>query len=241
MDIEKLHSSLKGLYQTYNDVVRYLIIEIELRSQKFPLPLFNEIRAFNDHIARCYLDDATDDTIYREVIHKAERHLTRITLDCYKFLIIILDDKLKLFERQTRNVDLTVIEAGVFASKFMFLKKKSKQEVRVARVSDGDGTFLQKFKKLIRESTYQVGIAKRKEISNNSDAIVLYEKAYKSYVELEELMDSVSIDVKWARVKFTFIRILKIIIWLLAAVISGFISVLITCSSFTSFVKRLFY
>lgn len=41
-------------YVHYCEVIKPLIARIEALSEKIPLPLFNEIRAFNDHIARCY-------------------------------------------------------------------------------------------------------------------------------------------------------------------------------------------
>ena len=45
-----------ALYQSYNTVIKPLIAEVEARTEQFPLPLFNEIRALHDHIARCYSD-----------------------------------------------------------------------------------------------------------------------------------------------------------------------------------------
>lgn len=43
-----------ALYQDYNTVIKPLIAEVEARTEQFPLPLFNEIRALHDHISRCY-------------------------------------------------------------------------------------------------------------------------------------------------------------------------------------------
>ena len=44
---------ITALYQDYNTVIKPLIAEVEARTEQFPLPLFNEIRALHDHIARC--------------------------------------------------------------------------------------------------------------------------------------------------------------------------------------------
>lgn len=236
MDISQLHTSLKELYKTYNEVVKFLIIEIEYRSQKFPLPLFNEIRAFNDHIARCYLDGATNETVNTEVKIKAERHLTRITLDCYKFLIILLDDKLKLFERQTRNIDLSIIQFGEFYNQYRFLKKKSRKAVREAVLLER-GSFYIRYKELVRLCMTKVKLAKRKEISSNSDAVSLYKESYENYVELESLIESIIPDVKWARFKFGVSRLLKIILFIAAAIISGLISLFFTCPDVANFLK----
>ncbi len=238
MDISHLHASLKDLYNIYNEVVKFLVIEIEYRSQKFPLPIFNEIRAFNDHIARCYLDDATNEKVESEVKFKAERHLTRITLDCYKFLIILLDDRLKLFERQTRNIDLTIIQPGEFYTQYKFLKRKSKKTVREAVYTER-GPFYIRFKELVNLCMTKVKLAKRREISSNSEAIPLYKEAYEYYIELEILIESIATDVKWARVKFGLSRVIKIILFISAAAISGLVSLFFTCPSVADFLKSL--
>lgn len=46
-----------ALYDDYNTIIKPLIAEVEARTEQFPLPLFNEIRALHDHIARCYFKD----------------------------------------------------------------------------------------------------------------------------------------------------------------------------------------
>ena len=72
-----------AFYKEYNMVIKPLIAELEARTEQFPLPLFNEIRALHDHIARCYSERISSNQVDSE-IHKAERHVTRIMLDCYK-------------------------------------------------------------------------------------------------------------------------------------------------------------
>jgi len=37
---------ITSFYRTYNEVIKPLIAEIEIRYEKFPSPVFNEIRAF---------------------------------------------------------------------------------------------------------------------------------------------------------------------------------------------------
>lgn len=43
---------LEKLYQQYNNPVKPLLAEIEASYEKFPMALYNEIRAMNDHVAR---------------------------------------------------------------------------------------------------------------------------------------------------------------------------------------------
>lgn len=54
MTAEEFKELMLPLYKTYNDVIKPLIATIEAKTEKFPTPLFNELRAYNDHIAQCY-------------------------------------------------------------------------------------------------------------------------------------------------------------------------------------------
>lgn len=123
---------ITALYQDYNTVIKPLIAEVEARTEQFPLPLFNEIRALHDHIARCYSDNISSQQIDSE-IHKAERHVIRIMLDCYKCLNLSLHDAVLLFERQTKHIDLTVLQNGTFYTKYKSLRTKAIQTVRKAK------------------------------------------------------------------------------------------------------------
>ncbi|MBD5465300.1 MAG: hypothetical protein HDR22_05705 [Lachnospiraceae bacterium] len=60
---------LEKLYQQYNVPVKPLLAEIEAVYEKFPLALYNEIRAMNDHVARAVT--AIDDSKATEQIKKA--------------------------------------------------------------------------------------------------------------------------------------------------------------------------
>lgn len=124
--------ALRTIYQDYNKVIKPLIADVEARTEKFPLPLFNEIRALHDHIARCYSDKITPEQVETE-IQKAERHVVRIMLDCYKCLNLSLHDSVLLFERQTKNIDLTVLQDGTFYPKYKVLRVQVVQYVRKAK------------------------------------------------------------------------------------------------------------
>ena len=105
-----------ALYKEYNMVIKPLIAELEARTEQFPLPLFNEIRALHDHIARCYSERISSNQVDSE-IHKAERHVTRIMLDCYKCLNLSLHDVVLLFERPMQVLlwILSAIASGVIS------------------------------------------------------------------------------------------------------------------------------
>lgn len=76
-------NAIADLYGIYNNTVKPLVANIEAYYQQFPLPILNEIRAFTDHIGRCfYLHDP--DKI-DENIKKARSHVKRIVFDCFKY------------------------------------------------------------------------------------------------------------------------------------------------------------
>ena len=191
-----------GLYTDYNNVIKPLIAEVEARTEQFPLPLFNEIRALHDHISRCYSEGATNDSIEEDVV-KAQRHSLRIMLDCYKYLNLTLHDEVTLFERETKHIDLTVLQNGTFYPKY--------KEMRSNAI------------KLVRK-------AKTEEPLDSVKALDTYQLSYNAYTEIETLIDSVYTDVHWARVRFSVRRGINILLWLLSAVLSGIISILLSRS-----------
>lgn len=190
---------ITALYQEYNTVIKPLIAEVEARTEQFPLPLFNEIRALHDHIARCYSDNISSQQIDSEM-HKAERHVIRIMLDCYKCLNLSLHDAVLLFERQTKHIDLTVLQNGTFYTKYKSLRTKAIQTVRKA---------------------------KSLEALDSYAALDTFQEAFNVYCDLENIIDEVTPDLHWARVRFSVRRVLQVLLWILSAVASGFVSILL--------------
>ena len=202
---EEASKRISECYVQYCEVIKPLIARIEAYSEKFPLPLFNEIRAFNDHIARCYYHTPSDSFI-AEQIDKASRHILRITLDCFKCLIVIMFEQIEKFEKQTRNVDLTVINNGTFYPEYSRLKIDGAAMVRRAKTLE----------------SYDMDNALRE-----------YEKAYDIYDRIIESINQVKESVRWARVRFTTSKILTIIAWVASVIISAGISALFTCELFS--------
>lgn len=194
-------SHIEDCYVRYCAVIKPLIANIESLSEKLPLPLFNEIRAFNDHIARCYYLNPNDDFI-GEQISKAQRHIERITLDCFKCLNVILYQRIELFERQTRNIDLTVIDNGEFFPEYSRMKLEASNLVKSAKLAE----------------------------ARNSDAALdYYQDSYNIYTRLVEKIDGVSEKVKWAKVRFTSKRIVTVVAWTVSVIVSAILSAVFSC------------
>lgn len=77
----------------YGGNAKPLISEISKRHKDGIVPenLLNEIRALNDHIARCYRE-RVDDLYIDGELRKAEGHLRRLLYDCFKQLNIYISD-----------------------------------------------------------------------------------------------------------------------------------------------------
>lgn len=212
MTPEVLQSKLSDVYRSYSDVIKLLIADIEARYEEFPPAVFNEIRALHDHIARCYSEGVTDDQI-EDNIKKAEGHINRLILDCFKYLILFLSDKVKRFEKQYQNIDLSTIQ---------------------------DGDFYIQYKKLSREAVLTVRDAKTIEGTNKIEALSKFEKAYNIYYDLETLLYENDVHLHRAKCRYTTRYILKCLLWLLTAVLSGLISIIFSCEDVKNLVEKLF-
>lgn len=196
-----LQDSIIDCYDQYCGVIKPLIARIEALSEKIPLSIFNEIRAFNDHIARCYFGTPNDEYI-SEQISKAQRHIVRITLDCFKCLNVILYSKIEEFEHRTRNVDLTVIDNGVFYPKYSRQKVEAAKLVMAAKISEGHG--------------YE-------------EALGLYQNACNIYSEIVEDINNANENVKWAKVRFTTKRVVTVVGWIVSVIVSAVLSAIFSC------------
>ena len=206
---------LTPLYNRYNDVIKPLIAEIEVRFESFPISIFNEIRAFNDHVSRCYLKPDDEEWINGQV-YKAGGHIERIILDCYKFLNVSLyKSVIKKFDKEYNGVDLSNIN---------------------------NGDFLIQHKKITREIIIRLKEAKSKEVlEDKSESIAIYEEVHNKYTELEDLIEQNCRNLFWAKSKFYVNKIWKIFLWIASAIVSGIISTcLLPYNEFVEYIKSLF-
>lgn len=196
---------LDSLYSQYNDTIKPLLIQVESRYESLPTPIHNELRSFNDHIARCYIVGATEQDIDNE-LRKAAGHIKRTIFDCFKFLNVKLYDINKDFEKKTKRVDLTKISNGTFYIKYRDLVVEAQKAVRDAKQLESD-------------------------TRNHDAAFTKYENAFLLYSELEVLINENVSNVNWARVKSMFstlgVIIYSIVIFFIGTVVSLIIEDLI--------------
>lgn len=210
MNMQETPYKIHSCYEQYCGVIKPLIAQIEASSEKIPLPLLNEIRAFNDHIARCYFNTPSEEYI-NEQVSKAERHIVRMALDCFKCLDVIQFQKIETFESQTKNVDLTVIDNGMFYPEYSRLKVDAERKVKEAKIAES---------------------------SNLDEALSLFQESYNLYSKIAELIDNVSEKTKWAKVRFTTRRWLTIIGWVISVLASAIVSAIFSCEIISSLLSH---
>ena len=171
-------AQLGKLYRQYLAVVKPLLAKIEATYEKFPIQVHNEIRSFNDHIARCYKEGSNDEYI-EEQIKKARGHLHRIILDCYKLLNVAFKRSDETFEKQTKNIDLSLVSNGDFLKKYIELRQKAIDAVKDAR----------------RHETA--------DIEEGEVSFLRYEKACNAYTDLENYVKGEMFYIDWIKRKYT--------------------------------------
>ena len=154
-------SRLSAIYETYLSVISPFIIQLEALDGEFPVEILNEIRSIFTHLARC--NSTEKEQIYEENIIKAERHVKRAVLDCFKYLCVAYDEYFRRFTKLNRNVDLSFVD---------------------------NGHFIQKINSLHNNAVHNKTEAQKKELvaENIEDVFGDYEKAYNSYAEVYNLI-----------------------------------------------------
>lgn len=181
--------ALSELYRPYTEVIKPLLALIEAEREEFPLPLYNEVRALNDHVARILSGECADP---EEEFNRAQRHISRLNLDCFKWLNITFEEKLSAFRKDLRNIDLTKINNGEFYTPFKQHILKAKRLVKEAKILESKGA--------------------------TQDALVSYQKAFNEYCDAQEMTET--IDWIWAKKLYSKARpIIQAILWLMILLI----------------------
>ena len=69
--------------------------------------------------------------------------------------------------------------------------------------------------------------AKSLESLDTQSALDTYQKSYNLYCDLENEIEGVVPDLHWARIRFSVRRLVQVLLWILSAVASGVISIIL--------------
>ena len=173
--VHTLYDEQSRLYNIYNTEVRKNLEKVEAYGKKDLVPIHNELRAFQDHLSRCFIAAAhgklTQENLLKQTVG-AEGHLIRCRLDCYKSLWIHQGNRVQKMYRWP-----------LYLSKF---------------TGSWGGEFLDSYVRLKREAKEYNALARRCESSEKEQAYQHYKHSLDCLTELEELYKS-----RKARILFT--------------------------------------
>lgn len=192
---------IREILANYRDTVKPLLADIRARraDDKLPDNFLNEIRALNDHIARCYRDEKNTIDIDSELT-KAEGHLRRLIYDCFKQLNIYISDN---------------------------LERKESRYYSDLWLTHDKGTFWTSYSKCRKYAQQNVIEAKKSESFDPDKAMFFYEKAFQNYREAEELLIKNKSLMRKSWVKKHVTKIQHFGWWLTITIILSFISSII--------------
>lgn len=186
-----LYNKQKNLYTFYNDRVRWVIVFIELRYKKFPVPLLNEIRAAQDHVTRCYEHDKSENREYVESqIEMAQGHYMRCLLDGYKYIWYHFGADIK--------------------RKYMLARLFGK-------LSDiNNGEFVAEMQNYFRQSKKDNEQARLLETKDKEKSIDLYERSIGGLIKLDELYEDNESAIRWSVRKGMAMKAIYYLGWIIA-------------------------
>ncbi len=126
---------ISDIYAEYKKTVSPLIAFLEVNDAEFPVEILNEIRAIFTHFSRTYDEAANEEEISSE-IKKAEGHLKRAILDCYKYNCVSLYDFYNQFRREYKFADLSCIDNGDFLAHITENFAETKKRLLNAKISE---------------------------------------------------------------------------------------------------------
>lgn len=132
MEERDIKSKFDDLISSYIEIKPVLWDLYKRNGYHHPDAVLNEIRALNDHIARCYRDDVSVEDAYDE-LSKAEGHLTRLIYDCFKQLNIIFFDYMERYEKLNFGLHWLRCEGGAFWEKYITNRKDIVKHIEDAK------------------------------------------------------------------------------------------------------------
>jgi hypothetical protein len=191
-----VENALKDLYANYSNNIKPLIAVIEANTQKLPIEIFNEIRAVNDHIARCIMSG--EEKFCVAEIQKAHSHQMRILLDCFKHLNIFYFDRFEQFEKQDmKYVNLSLVNNGEFYTTLRAMQNEAHRLSAEARIAES---------------------------LDKNKALELYDQMYNKCNAIEEYINDNIKNIDWAKKIYRRRNALTIIVSSITSLLIGYLA-----------------
>lgn len=163
-----MNKRISEILEEYRNVAKPLMEDIYQRLGFYPVNCLNEIRALNDHIARCYRE-GIDNTQIGIELDKASGHVQRLVYDCLKQLNITLFEEIERVEKYT------------YSYRWLYI---------------AEGTYWRDFVQHKRLAVHAAIEAKRQESFNPQVAVNKYQEAYNHYIQVENLIEKYSVEIE---------------------------------------------
>lgn len=119
--------------------VKPLLFDLYVRNgNQYIDAVLNEMRALNDHIARCYADGISVEAVHKE-LSKAEGHLKRLIYDCFKQLNILFFDYVNKYEADYFGKHWLRVNNGAFWNDYTSLRHEVVKNVEEAKLYESFG------------------------------------------------------------------------------------------------------
>ncbi|MDR0943867.1 MAG: hypothetical protein LBM41_04970 [Ruminococcus sp.] len=132
--MEQHDERIRAIFSVYLNTITLMMVEIECLDGTYPIEIMNEIRAIFTHIAR--YSESSDENVQQKNIVKAEGHLKRALLDCYKYSCFSFIESQIAFEQRYKNVDLSHINNGEYLIDLQKLQNDATEAFVTARKNE---------------------------------------------------------------------------------------------------------
>lgn len=127
-----LQRELEEIYSQYHNSIKIFIGQLEVLQNKFPVEIFNEIRAVFSHIAKAYVCGSEE--VAWENVNKAKGHTKRAQLDAYKYMCYAFEKYYIGFRELYKNVDLSHVNNGDFINELSTTFASATEKAKDARM-----------------------------------------------------------------------------------------------------------
>jgi len=183
---ETVNKRINEIHDKYLNIISPFIMQIEVLDGEHPVEIMNEIRAVFGHLSKCHL--SSDDNFIERNLSKADSHIKRAIIDCFKYLCFAYENKYIDFDKKFKKTDLSDIDNGEFLPNLCLKRKRSMDKLVNAKVLElsqtDDDTLFQAFEEAyntyadvynyIGESYAKLERVRRKARNRNVWAIIGY-------------------------------------------------------------------
>lgn len=188
--VAKRKEKLQAIIDSYQANALPLLLRLEKMQGYIPVNCLNEIRALNDHVARCFRDSFDSDNVEVE-LSKSMGHVERLVLDCFKQLIIFVKDDIQSYEKKYFSTLWYYWNDGEFWKEYCNLKVAGEQLEIDAKI---------------------------KETADKTESLRQYEQAYQKFQKISDLLSHQNLRCsQWNRY---FNKVKKMGFWLMFTLIT---------------------